>query len=161
VIKRGLVVVGALACSGPPPPPPSAVIIVTPESVCVGDDFHTQVHLSSQGSSPELTLVYASPGADAGSLSYDWELTGAVCKGVATDPNPCDVIIDPGSVDALGDISGSDVLLTMQGDRPVFVSLTVTVEFDGGATGGTITTQADIPITPLDDAGQCPLPQGP
>jgi hypothetical protein len=144
------------ACSGPPPPPPSAIISITPGSVCVGDGFHTQVHVDSRGSSAELTLVAAPASPDAGTLLYDWSFSGAVCKGLPTDPKPCDVVIDPGSVDALGNINNSDVLLTMLGDRPVFVTLAVTISFADGTTGGGATSQTVIPITLLDDAGMCP-----
>ena len=43
----------------------------------------------------------------------------------------------------------------MAGDNPVLVTLQVT-----NAAGGVTTTQTSITITPLDDAGACPLPQG-
>jgi hypothetical protein len=140
------------------------VIVATPPAVCVGDDFHTKVHLDSAGSSPELTLVYSQPGPDAGTLSHDWSFSGAVCKGLSTDPNPCDVIIDPGSVEPDGTVDLSDVYLTMLGDRPVFVTLTVTITYmgaDGGMSfGASATAQTTIAIVPPDDAGGCPVSQG-
>jgi hypothetical protein len=152
------------ACSGPPPQAPAAVITATPTSVCVGDNFQTPIELDSLGSSPLLTLVYTPPSADAAvaacalpgnDVCYAWSFSGAVCKGLSTDPVPCDVIIDPGSVEPDGTVDGSSVLLTMAGDNPVLVTLQVT-----NAAGGVTTTQTSITITPLDDAGACPLPQG-
>jgi hypothetical protein len=152
------------ACSAPPPQAPAAVITATPTSVCVGDDFQTQIELDSLGSSPVLTLIYSPPGPDAAvaacalpgnDVCYAWSFSGAVCTGQPTDPNPCDVVIDPGSVEPDGTIDGTSVLLTMAGDRPLLVTLTVE-----NAAGGVIQTQTTISITPLDDAGMCPLPQG-
>jgi hypothetical protein len=136
------------------------VITATPTSVCVGDNFQTPIELDSLGSSPLLTLIYTPPSADAGvacqgSICYSWSFSGAVCTGLATDPSPCDVIIDPGSVDPTGAVDYSTVLLTMAGDRPVLATLQIT-----NAAGGVIETQTSITITPLDDAGVCPLPQG-
>jgi len=129
--------------------------------VCVGDDFHTQIHVDSAGSSTLLSLVAASGGPDAGTVAYDWAFSGAVCEGLTTDPNPCDVVIDPGSVMLLsptqGAINNSDVYLTMRGDRPVFVTLTLTVLTADGGVGVAASAQSVIPITLLDDAGTCPL----
>ncbi len=150
---RGTIGVVLLACSGPPPAAPAAVINATPSSVCVGDDFRTQVHLDSRGSSPQLTLVYTRPDPDAGDITYDWSFSGAVCKGLDSDPKPCNVVIDGSSVDALGNINGTDVLFTMLGDRPVDVTLTVQ-----NVAGGVTETHVTVSITPLDDAGTCPLP---
>jgi hypothetical protein len=149
-----LVVVCAGACSGPPPTVPAAVITATPASVCVGDGFKTKIHLDSIGSSPRLTLVYTPPDPDAGDLLYDWSLSGAVCKGLDSDPSPCDVVVDGESVDATGAMSNSDVLLTMAGDRPVDATLVVK-----NAAGGVLEAHATISITPLDATGACPLPQ--
>jgi hypothetical protein len=139
------------ACSGPPPVAPAAVINATPSSVCYGDQFRTQIHLDSRGSSPELTLVYTKPDPDAGDISFNWSFSGAVCTGT-NDPPVCNVKIDPASTDALGQIEGSDVLLTMAGDRPVDATLKVT-----NAAGGVTIAHLTISITPLDDAGACPL----
>jgi hypothetical protein len=139
------------ACSGPPPVAPAAVINATPSSVCYGDAFRTQVHLDSRGSSPELTLVYTRPSPDAGDITFAWSLSGAVCTGMS-DPPVCDVKIDPSSTDALGELINSDVLFTMAGDRPVDATLKVT-----NAAGGVTTTSLTVTITPLDDAGACPL----
>lgn len=158
-VRQSWAIVVTLACSGPPPPSPGVVITANPTSVCQGDDFKTPVHLDSVGSSPELTLVFAAAQPDAGTLNYSWSVTGAVCKGLPSDPNPCDVVIDPSSVDALGNLYNSDLLLTMAGDRPVYVSLTVTVAYADGTTGGSSTAQGVVPITPLDSSGHCPLAQ--
>jgi hypothetical protein len=160
MVRRWGIVICALACSGPPPAPPSAVINITPASVCVGDDMRTKVHLSSNGSSPELTLVYGAPPPDAGTLNFFWSFSGAVCKGLTTDPSPCDVTIT-GKVEPDGTLDYADEDLVMMGDKPVFVSLTSTIMLPDGTTGGSTTSQAVIPITPLDDAGACPLLQGP
>jgi len=144
------------ACSGPPPVAPAAVINATPSSVCVGDDFRTQIHHDSRGSSPQLTLVYTRPDPDAGDITYDWRFSGAVCMDGNPD-NPdgaCDVVIDSASFDPTFAITGTDVLFTMAGDRPVDVTLRVT-----NAAGGVTETHATITITPLDDAGACPLPR--
>jgi hypothetical protein len=131
---------------------PAAVINATPTSVCYGDAFRTQIHLDSRGSSPELTLVYTRPDPDAGDLKFDWSFSGAVCTGLDSDPPTCNVKIDPASTDALGEINGSDVLLTIAGDRPVDATLKVT-----NAAGGVTIAELTITITPLDDAGACPL----
>ncbi len=104
------------ACSAPPPQAPAAVITATPTSVCVGDDFQTQIELDSLGSSPVLTLIYSPPGPDAAvaacalpgnDVCYSWSFSGAVCTGQATDPNPCDVVIDPGSSSLTGPSMGA------------------------------------------------------
>jgi len=128
------------------------VINATPASVCYGDSFRTQVHLDSRGSAPELTLVYTRPDPDAGDLQYDWSFSGGVCKGLDSDPATCNVKIDPASTDALGNVNNSDVLLTMAGDRPVDATLKIT-----NAAGGVTIAKLTISITPLDDAGACPL----
>jgi hypothetical protein len=149
---RGTIALLLFACSGPPPVAPAAVINATPTSVCYGDAFRTQIHLDSRGSSPELTLVYTKPDPDAGDLKFDWSFSGAVCKGLDSDPTPCDVKIDPSSTDALGDINNGDVLFTMAGDRPVDATLKVT-----NAAGGVTIAKLTVSITPVDDAGACPL----
>lgn len=138
-----------LACSGPPPPIPGAVIEETPSSVCVGDDFKTQIHVDSRGSSPSLTLVYSPPAADAGELEYAWTFSGNVCVGIPTDPSPCDVKIDPASLDPHNHMTSSDVLLTMSGNVPIQVTLALTVD------GVTSTVQSTIAITLL-EGGTCP-----
>ena len=144
----------ALACSGPPPASPGAVINATPSSVCVGDAFHTQIHLDSRGSSPTLTLVYSVQ--DAGALTYAWAFSGVVCRHIGDDPDCTkpgyDVIVDGSSVEPDGTIDNSDVLLTVSGNVPVQVSLTVT-----NAANTAASVQSTISITPLDDAGACPL----
>jgi hypothetical protein len=153
------------SCSAPPPPAPAAIVNVTPGSVCIGDNFQTQVHVDSRGSSPKLTLVYSPPDSDAGDLIFAWRFSGAVCQGtlggaaMTLGGAPCssyDVLLDPSGVDALGNVNNSDVLLRIAGDRPVFVALQVT-----NAAGGVTETETAIPITALDDAGACPLTQGP
>jgi len=141
--------VAALACSAPPPPIPGAVIEATPSAVCEGDDFQTEVHLDSRGSSPTLTLVYSPPAPDAGELTYLWTLSGNVCLGLPSDPTPCDVMVDPGSLDPHNQMTNSDVFLTMSGLVPIQVSLTLT------ANGVSSTLQSTIEIT-LPEAGVCP-----
>jgi len=153
------------ACSGPPSSVPAAIIGATPSSVCIGDHFQTPIHLDSNGSSPTLTLVYTKPDPDAGPITYAWSFSGAVCVGIPATPSDwttlsgatpesCDVLLDPGSVDALGDVSGTDVLLEIAGDLPVDVTLVVTNQ-----AGGTLTARTTLSLTPLDDAGACPLPK--
>ena len=149
---RGTTAVILLACSGPPPVAPAAVVNATPSSVCYGDQFRTQIHLDSRGSSPELTLVYTKPDPDAGEIKFDWSFSGAVCKNVDSDPAVCNVTVDAASTDALGQINNADVLFTMAGDRPVDVALKVT-----NAAGGVTIARLTVSITPLDDAGACPL----
>ena len=61
----------------------------------------------------------------------------------------------PSSVDTLNQVSGSDVLLAIAGDRPVDVTLVVTSD-----AGGTLTAHTTLTITEPDDAGACPLPKG-
>jgi len=137
------------------------VVNAIPTSVCEGDDFQTLIELDSTGSSPALTLVYTPPDPDAAlaycksPICYAWSFSGAVCKGLQTDPSPCDVNIDPGSVEPDGTIDNPTVNLTIAGDRPVLVTLRIE-----NAVGGVTETQTSITITPLDDAGACPLPQG-
>ena len=164
---RAAVTVGiaCVACSGPPKTVPAAIVNATPSSVCAGDHFTTSIHLDSSGSSPVLTLVYSPPDPDAGAIHFAWSFSGAVCTGIAASPGDwttlggqpatsCDVLIDPSSVDALGQITGTDVLLSIAGDRPVDVTLVVTSD-----AGGTLTARRTISVTQLDDAGACPLPK--
>ncbi|HEY1960697.1 MAG TPA: hypothetical protein VGH28_34030 [Polyangiaceae bacterium] len=164
-LARIACIVCAGACSGPPSSVPAAIMNATPSSVCAGDHFATSIHLDSQGSSPVLTLVYSPPAPDAGAIHFAWSFSGAVCTGIPASPgdwttlggqaaSDCDVLIDPGSVDALGDVAGSDVILAIAGDRPVDVTLVVTSD-----AGGTLTARRTISITALDDAGACPLPK--
>ncbi len=141
------------ACSGPPPPAPAAVINATPSSVCYGDDFRTSIHLDSRGTSPDLTLIYTKPDPDAGVPTTTWTFLGNTCQDRTSDPT-CDIAIDPGSVEPSGAIDFDTVTFTMRGDKPVQVSLRVQ-----NAAGGVTETATTISITPLDDAGVCPLPQ--
>ena len=62
------------------------------------------------------------------------------------------MVIDGASHDALGQINNSDVLFTMAGDRPVTATLKVT-----NAAGGVTIASLTVSVTPLDDAGACPL----
>ena len=161
-----LAVAFGCACSGPPKTVPAAIVNATPASVCAGDAFRTSIHLDSSGSSPVLTLVYSKPDPDAGAIHYSWSFSGAVCVGLAASPGSwttltgappttCDVLLDPSSVDALNQVSGSDVMLSIAGDRPVDVTLVVTSD-----AGGTLAAHTTITITTPDDAGACPLPKG-
>ena len=161
-----LAVASAWACSGPPKTVPAAIVNATPTSVCAGDAFRTSIHLDSNGSSPVLTLVYSKPDPDAGAIHFAWSFSGAVCVGLAASPSDwvtltgaaattCDGLLDPSSVDALNQVSGSDVLLAIAGDRPVDVTLVVTSD-----AGGTLTAHTTLTITEPDDAGACPLPKG-
>ncbi len=158
---RGVCIMVCVACSGPPPPAPSAIITETPSSVCIGDDFTTPIQIDSSGTSNELSLVSSPPSADASAPTLAWSFSGAVCKGLPTDPTLpdggpwCDVKIDPGSLDPTGAVNGTSVLVTVAGDRPVFVTLRVQ-----NAAGGVTEAQSTITITPLDPTGACPLPQG-
>ena len=162
-----MIVCVACACSGPPKSVPAAVVNATPATVCAGDGFQTSIHLDSNGSSPVLSLVYSPPDPDAGAIHFAWSFSGSVCTGIPASPGgwttlggqatkSCDVLIDPESVDALGEVNGSDVLLTIAGDRPVDVTLVVTSD-----AGGTLTAHTTITITTPDDGGACPLPKAP
>ncbi len=128
-------VVAVLACGqGPPAPAPSAVINAMPTAVCAGDNFMTPIALDAKGSAAHLTLVYVPPPPGSPPLRYHWAFSGSATMVTA------------------GDVNSDSVTVTMAGDRPLHVALTVS-----NSEGGSTTTTTTIDITPLDSSGNCPL----
>lgn len=125
-----------VGCSEPPPPAPSAVIRACPWSLCEGDDFATSIHLDATRSAPRLTLVEAPPDPDEPPLKTRWSFAGS------------DWLFDED-----GTADQPDVLVSMAADRPLHVTLVVE-----NAAGGVAQALKSISVTPLDEAGQCPLP---
>jgi hypothetical protein len=125
----------ALACGSPPPPSPSAVIRACPAAVCLGDAFTTGIHLDATKSAAHLTLVYVPPKPGDPPLDMRWSFSGAAMQydtGGATDP---------------------DILVYTAADRPLHVTLHVE-----NSEGGVAEETRSIAVTPLDAAGNCPLP---
>lgn len=95
----------AAACGAPPPSAPSAVVTSSPETVCLGDAFRTEVTLDGSESSPRLTLV--STAESTAGLSFEWRLSGS------------DRAIVSGAIDE------PVLVVRMRGDRPLHAELTV------------------------------------
>ena len=123
------------SCGSPPPPAPSAVITASPTSVCVGDELATTIHLDAKSSAPNLTLVYQRSDPNEPPLKYAWTFSGS------------HVVIDSGDEHSVA------LTLFITADRPLHVRLRV----ENGA-GGVSEALTTIAVTPLDDAGKCPIP---
>lgn len=126
----------ALGCGEPPPPAPSAVIRACPGSICQGDDFATSIHLDATKSAPRLTLVEAPKDPNEPPLDIEWSFSGSK------------MLYDVGTA------SEPDVLVSMAADRPLHVRLRVE-----NAAGGVAEALETISVTPLGEAGVCPLPK--
>jgi len=124
-----------LGCGEPPPPAPSAVIRACPAAVCLGDDFATSIHLDASKSAPRLTLVEVPADPDEPPLSFSWSFSGS------------GMLFDRGTT------AEPDILVSMKADRPLHVRLRVE-----NADGGVAEALQSIAVTPLDEAGLCPLP---
>lgn len=123
------------ACGEPPPAAPSAVISITPEAVCLGDDFATTIFLDGSDSAPYLTLVYVPPDPEAPPLAFQWSFSGS--KSTVVD----------------GDTHSEELSLAMAGDRPLHVKLRVE-----NSVGGVSEMEKSIAVTLLSEDGTCPLP---
>lgn len=122
-----------LGCGEPPPPSPSAVINVTPSSVCLGDDFATEIALDAKDSQARLTLVPVPPGPDDPPLDFSWSFAGAEHRVIEAEP------------------TGIALTVTTRGDRPLHVSLRVR-----NTDGGEATALASVAVTlPDEAAGVC------
>ena len=108
-------------CGAPPPGAPSAVVTSSPEAVCLGDDYRTEVTLDASESAPRLTLV---PGASPGdaTLTYSWALSGSA------------------HVVVRGDLDTESLVVRMLGDRPLHAELVV--RESGGGIASTLHTVA-------------------
>ena len=120
------------ACAGPPPPAPSPVIVTTPTTVCVGDDYKTEIIVDGTQSTPTLTLVPAP--FEAGLLTYAWTLTGSAYRITS------------------GSLTTPKLTVEMAGTEPLQVALDLRA-----VGGGSLTTTATVAITLLNEAGVCPL----
>lgn len=123
------------SCGSPPPPSPSVVIVADPPAICAGDAHRTRIRLSARDSQTRLTLV--PDGADPGpkALSLSWSFEGAARRIVEGDPHAIDVVV------------------TTEGDRPLFVTLDATNDV-----GGEGTARLTVGITIADSTGGCPPP---
>jgi hypothetical protein len=124
-----------MGCGEPPPPAPSAVISITPEAVCVGDEFETTIVLDGSDSAPYLTLVYVPPDPNDPPLDFQWTFTGSERS-----------VID-------GNTKSAMLSLAMKGDRPLHVKLRVE-----NSIGGVSEVEKSVAVTPLSEDGTCPLP---
>jgi len=127
-------VAATTACGAPPPDAPSASITADPDSICLGDEFRTVIHLDGRDSSARLTLVPLPPDPDDPPLSFRWSLSGArhfVVDGALAEP---------------------ELWVISEGDRPLHVELEVRE-----SNGGIATTLETVTITPLARDGSCPL----
>jgi len=111
------------------------VIRACPSSVCMGDDFATSIHLDATKSAPRLTLVEAPPDPNEPPLKFQWSFSGSK------------MLFDEGGA------TDDDLLVSMQADRPLHVTLRV----ENGE-GGVSEALKSLSVTPLDENGQCPLP---
>jgi len=117
-----------LSCGSPGPLVPTAVITATPGDVPLGDDFSTVVELDASLSSHSLSLVPVPPDPDEPPLQFEWHFSGSqyeVVQGSATD---------------------TEIHVTMAGDRPLHVELTV-INGDGGIATSLRTITVTDPIT--------------
>ncbi len=130
-----LLLLAAPGCGEMPPPPPAVVIRASPEALCLGDDFRTEIALDGLGSTPHLTLIPVPPPQDAPPPEYQWALSGARHRVVG------------------GDLDGPEVSVTSAGDRPLHVTLRVRVP--GGGEG---TAERSIPVVLPDEASGVCLP---
>ncbi len=136
IVAWGVVAGVLAACGSPPPPEPSAVINADPTAVCLGDGYHTTIHLDAKQSAPNLTLVYVRPDPGAPPLKYLWSFSGS------------DYQLGDGD-----DLIGEALSVTMAADRPLHVTLRVE-----NAAGGVGIARSTIAVTPPDASGACPLP---
>jgi hypothetical protein len=120
-------------CGSQPPPPPSAVINFAPSQVCEGNEHETTICIGAGESAPRLTLIPVAPSPDDPELTFAWEFVGADVRIV--EDEDCDGV--------------DEIAITTAGDRPVHVTLTVTLPG-----GGTINSVKTIPITPV-ATGSC------
>ena len=111
------------------------MIVADPPAICAGDAHRTRVRLSARDSQTRLTLV--PDGADPGpkALSLSWSFEGAARR-----------IVE-------GDAHAIDVVVTAEGDRPLFVTLDATNDV-----GGEGTARLTVGITIADATGGCPAP---
>jgi hypothetical protein len=124
VLWTGATGSGATGCGAPPADPPTAVIRANPASVCLNDDYQTDVWLDASESQPALSLVPVGDDPEGPSLSFEWSFAGAAYEERGRDP------------------SGVEVQVATAGDRPLHVTLRVVNEAGGGAT-----STHSLPIT--------------
>jgi len=120
-------------CGEAPPPPPTAVVEAQPESVCLHDDFTTQVRLDASLSSTGLSLTATPPPAEDTSLVYQWTFAGAAYR-----------------IEGRDESAREAWLVRSAGDRPLHVQLTVINQ-----AGGEATTLFTLPITLPEPVRDC------
>ncbi len=141
----GAVTLGGTACNGPPPAAPSPVIIATPSTVCLGDHYETPITLDGTQSSAMLTLVPSPTDANAPPLHYLWTLTGSAYRIAEVDAGG-------GRLEPSGTLTSDKLTVTIAGDQPLQVDLSIQ-----NSTGGSADTTTTISVTVPNDAGDCPL----
>ena len=92
------------------------MITANPDTVPLGDDHQTVIELDAYNSAPRLSLVPVPPDPEEPPLDYEWRLTGAEHH-----------IVD-------GSRTGPELQVTVRGDRPLHVELTVRNRDGGEAT---------------------------
>ncbi len=155
MVRRWLALAAlCLACGSPPPPAPGAVVNASPASFCAEQE--TVIQLDSSGTSSHLTLVPVAPDPSEFPLTLDWSLPGHSALSCAkTGKRPCiegDPMIDH-THEVLEVGKTSTISVRAFGDRPLEVVLRVK-----NAKGGVGEANLTVPLTLLDDNGQCPLP---
>jgi hypothetical protein len=121
----GIAALLCVACGEPPAAAPSAVISADPTSVCLGDDFASEIRLDAGDSQSHLTLVPVAPNPDEPPLAFSWSFAGAEHR-----------IVE-------GDVHAQTLLITSRGDRPLHVSLHVK-----NSEGGEADALLSIAVTP-------------
>lgn len=117
-----------IACGAPDPEPPTAVITADPETVPLGDNHQTVITLDAYNSAPRLSLVPVPPDPDEPPLDYEWSLSGAehrIISGAMNEP---------------------ELQVTIKGDRPLHVELTVRND-----EGGVAASLKTISVTRTDE----------
>ena len=115
----------ALAGCGQRVERPSASLTIEPPAVCRFDGHATVVTLDASSSSEQLSLVPSAPSAsETPALDFDWTLSG----------DDHDIV--------RGDLASPTIEITMAGDRPLGVELTVS-----NTHGGSLTTRRSVAVT--------------
>lgn len=118
-----------ICCGAPDPEPPTAVITAQPDTVPLGDEHQTVIELDAHSSAPRLSLVPAPPDPDEPPLEFKWRLTGSAYRVVG------------------GSEAGPELQVTMRGDRPLHVELTVR-NHSGGVASSLKTISITSPAGP-------------
>ncbi len=113
--------VGGMGCADQPTGHPMAFFTVSPRYICADDDHQTLVQLNAGQSSPGARLIIAGESPDDGKVELAWSVQTSDFKVME------------------GGLDQPQIALTLKGDRPVTIRLTVTNEDgDTGADENTI-----------------------